>query len=339
MNVTRRVIFGASLVILFIIILFIQKNNDSEQLVTQLSGRTMGTSYNIKYLGSWHPQLQQKVDSLLEQFNLSLSTYIPDSEISQFNNGRDIAPALPFFMPVLQKSEEIFHLSDGGFDPTVMPLVQAWGFGPSRRETMDSAKVDSLLQYVGFQHISYSDDSVHHLKAGVKLDFSALAKGYGVDVIAEYLERYQIQDYMVEIGGEVRCRGLNDRGNHWTIGIEDPTIEDSRELIRTVELDNRSLATSGNYRNYYELDGVRYAHTISPFSGYPVEHTLLSASVFTPDCMTADALATAFMVLGKEKAISIINTHQDWDAFFIYFENDSLQTYATEGIRSKLNMY
>jgi thiamine biosynthesis lipoprotein len=237
---------------------------------------------------------------------------------------------------VLQKSKEIFDLTDGAFDPTVGPLVNAWGFGPGKENNyLDSATVDSLLQKVGFNKIVFDNKTAIKMVPDMYLDFSAIAKGYGVDVVGLFLESQDINNYMVEIGGEVRCRGVNENDKPWLIGIEDPTVTGGdQKLFTTVFLKDRSLATSGNYRNFYVVDGKKVSHTISPFTGYPVNHSMLSASVFASDCMTADALATGFMVLGVEKSIEITERTDGFDAILIYSDNEGkLQTYVSEGIR------
>ncbi|SDK69893.1 thiamine biosynthesis lipoprotein [Catalinimonas alkaloidigena] len=300
-----------------------------------LAGNTMGTTYHIRYQDAQGRNLQEGVDSLLVAFNQSLSTYIPTSEISEFNDSHALRYRSPYFFPVLQKSKEVFELTDGAFDPTVMPLVKAWGFGPGEREYPDSARVDSLRSLVGFTQIEFDNTSVRKAKEEVMLDFSAIAKGYGVDVVGEYLEERGIQDYMVEIGGEVRCRGENAEGQSWRIGIKNPEYKTQSDERPTaiLNLQDRSMATSGNYENYYIKDGRRYAHTIDPKTGYPVEHTLLSASVVATDCMTADAFATAFMVLGKDKAIQLAQRMEDLEVLLIYSdEAGELRTFQTQGM-------
>jgi len=300
-----------------------------------LTGRTMGPiAYNIKYLDSDERNYQLEVDSLLQAFNQSLSTYIPSSEISRFNSSDRFEFESGYFFPVLQLSKTIHQLTGGAFDPTVGPLVNAWGFGPGEKRTIDSLNIDSLKALVGFEKVSFDKSQVSKAVEGLQLDFSAIAKGYAVDVVGEFLEARGVNDYMVEIGGEVRCRGQNPEGKTWRIGIEEPTLEEEeRGLFATVILEERSLATSGNYRNFYELDGKKYVHTISPFTGEPVQHSLLSASVFSKSCITADALATGFMVLGLERSLEIVNQLDSVDAYFIYADDEGeLQTMATEGI-------
>ena len=310
-------------------------------LVT-LQGTTMGPiPYSVKYLHPDAKSYQAEVDSVLILFNNVLSTYIEESQISRFNNENEVEFDNELFYEVLLKSDEVYTLTDGAFDPTVGPLVNAWGFGPGSEENiLDSAFVDSLLLLVGFDRIRFDQQRASKPQDEMYLDFSAIAKGYGVDVVADFLESKGIKNYMVEIGGEVRCKGESSKQKPWLIGIDDPTVDQtSRRLKATVYLENRALATSGNYRNFYIKDGRKISHTISPFTGYPVEHSLLSASVFAPDCMTADALATGFMVLGFEKARAIAMDMPEIDAFLIYAdEQGQIQTFATEGIKNFMNV-
>jgi len=299
-----------------------------------IPGTTMGTTYQIKFLGRVERDLKPEIDSLLESFNQSLSTYIPESEISRFNADTVFYFDLPFFLPVLKESKRIFNATGGAFDPTVMPLVRAWGFGPDKPELPDSSKIDSLLEFIGFEKISFDENKVVKSFQGVELDLSAVAKGYAVDVVAELLTDKGIENYFIEIGGEVICKGVNDRGGPWKVGIEDPTIEIvERSAKAIIELKDRAMATSGNYRNYYIIDGVKYSHTIDPESGFPVQHQLLSATVFASRCITADAFATAFMVVGIEKSKKILEKNSEIDGFLIYIDRQGkLMTYASPGV-------
>ncbi len=316
-----------------------QIRKSSNPVMTELSGFTMGTTYSIKYFDENGTNYQVEVDSILVGFNHSLSTYETESEVSLFNNTSSFGFKSPYFPVVLQASKEIYLSTAGSFDPTVYPLVSAWGFGPEDRVIPDSTQVDSLLQFVGFSKINFDKATVSKQKDEIKLDFSAIAKGYGVDVIAEYILAQGISDYFIEIGGEVRARGLNI-DKTWRVGVENPTVSSAeRGLSAVVELVDKSMATSGNYRNYYMLDGVKYAHTIDPKSGYPVEHSLLSATVFAPSCMVADAYATSFMVMGLEKAKIIIDANSDLETILIYSNpNGQLETYISDGIASEVKV-
>ncbi len=323
-------------IVLIVLVLIVYQYRESKKAQTyiEIEGATMGTTYHIKYIDDKKIDYKNEIDKLLVDFNQSLSTYIPDSEISTFNKTQNIDFKSDYFLPVLNKSKEIYENSEGAFDPTVMPLVNAWGFGFKNSDNIDSTDIDSLMKFVGFEHIEFNESSLSKDHEGVMLDFSAIAKGYGVDVVGEYLEDRGIKNYMVEIGGEVRCRGKNNKRSIWLIGIDNPNYnEDGKNLKATVKLENLSLATSGNYRNFYIKEGVKYAHTINPKTGYPVSHTLLSASVFAEDCMTADAYATAFMVMGVEEAIELSQAN-DLMVYFIYSdENGEIISYMTEGLR------
>jgi thiamine biosynthesis lipoprotein len=306
---------------------------------TSFNGLTMGSTYAIKYTSLPQKAInyQTEIDSILEKFNESLSTYRPDSEISRFNNGHAVAFRLPFFYPVLKKSQEVYQASGGAFDPTVGPLVNAWGFGTGKeRKAPSQARIDSLKNMIGFDKITFDEQSVQKQKEGMYIDFNAIAPGYAADVIGQFLESKGIQDYMIEVGGEVLCKGKNKEGKYWTIGINNPEYEQKGGdvLQAIVQLNNKALATSGNYRNFYEQDGKKYAHTIDPKTGYPVQHSLLSVTVFAKDCITADAYATVFMVLGREKAMEFLEKDNELDAFFVYADSQGkLQTFTTEGIK------
>ena len=295
--------------------------------------------YSIKYLDEQGRSFQNQVDSILIVFNNSLSTYIEDSEISRFNLYDTLRFESPFFLPILQMSKEVFTISEGAFDPTIGLLINAWGFGSEEPQELDSIEVDSLLKITGFEKI-YFDTRSASKPRHMALDFSAIAKGYGIDIIANYLESNGITDYMVEIGGEVACKGVNQSQQPWVIGIEKPIMDYSmREIMAKVDLIDRAMATSGNYRNYYVKEGKIIAHTISPFTGYPVSHALLSASVFATNCTLADAYATAFMVLGLEKSIEIIEQTAGIDGFLIYStEPGEMQIYASNGIKSEITL-
>ena len=316
-----------------------QKDNPPLQKV-EITGTTMGTiSYSIKYFSETGDNFEDEIDSLLKVWNMSLSTYIPESEISRFNSGDDCFEfESSFFLPVLQASKEVYNNSDGAFDPTVGPLVNAWGFGPDKSMTPDSATVDSLMGLVGFNKINFNENHICKDIPGIKLDFSAIAKGYAVDVVADYLETKGIHNLLVEIGGELICRGTKNDGKLWRTAIEDPTVDVyERKFLAVAELENRAVATSGNYRNYYVRDGKKYVHTINPSTGYPFTQTLLSASVFADDCMIADAYATAFMVLGVEKSKLVLNNNKSLDAYLIYSgDNGEIISYVTKGISNNI---
>jgi thiamine biosynthesis lipoprotein len=282
--------------------------------------------------------LDRAISDELIAFNQALSTYISDSEISRLNQTGKHEYESRFFYPVLKTSKEVYEQTQGAFDPTIGPLVKAWGFGPDKSiPNLGETKIDSLRAIVGFSRVVFDEDKVV-LPPNFQLDFSAIAKGYAVDVIAQMLEEKGIDRYLVEIGGEVRCKGQNDQDKPWAVGIEDPTVTTlEQRVMAIVRLKDRSLATSGNYRNYYEREGKIYAHIIDPRTGYTATHNLLSASVFADDCMTADAYATAFMVLGLQQSKEIIERN-NLDAILLYSTNNGVESFVSEGIQPFLEM-
>ncbi|MEQ9443610.1 MAG: FAD:protein FMN transferase [Cyclobacteriaceae bacterium] len=335
-NQKKNIIYSLVLLTSVVIVWWVRDKQDPVSNSTYISvrGQTMGTTYNIKYQDEQQRSLKPGIDSLLEIFNQSVNHYLPDSEVSRFNQDDTVYFDLPYFYPVLKRSDEIVQATDGAFDPTVAPLVNAWGFGPEDRQLPDSATVDSLLQMVGFEKIVYTAEYVTKTMPGVTLNFSAIAKGYGVDVVGDYLAEKGIDNFMVEIGGEVTCRGINDKGDVWRIGIDNPN--QSGEMSVAIALDDQAIATSGDYRNYYERDGKKYAHTIDPKTGYQVKHSVLSASVIAEDCMTADAFATAFMVLGLERAKEVVAQEPGLEVYIIYDDNGTAKTFQTKGIEEKI---
>jgi FAD:protein FMN transferase len=297
-------------------------------------GQTMGTVYNIKYLDDQERNFKQEVDSLLKIFNQSLNHYLPESEISRFNRQDTLYFELPYFYSVMEVSRSVLDATNGAFDPTVAPLVNAWGFGPEGGDLPDSLAVDSLLSKVGFDKLLLHKNYITKTDPDTQLDFSAIAKGYGVDVVVDFLSRQGIQDMMVEIGGEIVCRGVNAQGNVWRIGIDNPI--NRGDMTAAIVVDNRAIATSGNYRNYYMRDGKKYSHTINPKTGYPVEHSVLSVSVIADDCITADAYATAFMVMGLEKTLAVLEDMPQLDVYIIFDDNGEIKTYQTSGVEDNL---
>lgn len=328
-------------VILLLLLVWQYRKKNSQPVNFHITGTTMGTIvYNVKYIDTKNGiNHKAEIDTLLAAFNRSLSTYIPDSEISRFNNGALLKFESNFFWPVLRESKKVYKVTGGAFDPTVMPLVNAWGFGPDEIERPDSSTIDNLKKLVGFDQVFFDSVSICKLQEGVKLDFSAIAKGYAVDLVLEFLDEKGIDDIFVEIGGEVATKGSNSAEDKpWSVGVEDPTLSvENRALFTAFSLQNSAVATSGNYRNFYEVDGKKISHTINPHTGYPVVHSLLSASVFADKCMVADAYATAFMVLGLEKSIEIVEKMDGLDAYLIFSDPEGrLQTYVSDNLASQI---
>ena len=299
----------------------------TKDIKTLYQGETMGTYYRVTYLD--HRNFKPQIEGVLVEVNNQMSTYLPKSIISQVNqtNGMYVGSkrALRHFIPVFESAKTIYKTTDGSFDPTVMPLVNYWGFGYTEKKVRaaNQLEIDSLRQLIDFDgfDLKVIDQAVKINKKNGKaqLDFSAIAKGYAVDQIALLLDSKNINNYLVDIGGEVRAKGKNERGSWWTIGINTPKSEaKTTDLQQLISLNNKSIASSGNYRNFYEKEGVKYGHTINPKSGMPELNNLLSASIIADDCMTADAYATAAMVMGLEEAFEMVAANPKLEGYFIY---------------------
>lgn len=293
-------------------------------------GAIFGTFYHITYELSAEGNLHNGLLVRMNEFDHSLSTYKPQSVISRVNMNDTSVVLDHYFLTTFKRGEEISKITDGAFDMTVAPLVNAWGFGFKNKLEPELIPVDSLLEIVGYEKVRLENGKIIKDDPRIMFDASAIAKGYGVDVVADFLEQHGVVNYMVEIGGEIRSKGKNGKGRIWSVGIDKP-IDDpsslSREIQEVIQMEDGALATSGNYRQFYIKDGKKYAHTIDPRIGYPVQHSLLSSSVFAPDCISADAYATSFMVLGLEKSIEIVEKDSLLKAYFIY--TDSLGNYKS----------
>ncbi len=324
-----------NLIIILILISFFSCNHKSESSYISFGGFTQGTTYNITYELIDSTDYQDKIEYLLAEFDTSLSTYNPLSLITKINNNETTTTDY-YFREVFEKAEEVYKSTNGSFDITVAPLVNIWGFGFKNKEEITNAKIDSILEFVDFKKVDLKDSSIVKTDLRVTLDVNAIAQGYSVDVIADFLEKKGILNYLVEIGGEVKTKGFNKKGNEWRVGIDKPIDNNNipgENLQAIVNLSNKSLATSGNYRKFYERDGIKYSHTIDPKTGYPVTHSLLSATVIANDCMTADAYATAFMVMGLEEAYKLVEKLPEIEAIFIYNdESGKFRMKYTEGM-------
>lgn len=314
-------------------------NDPPERIVVE--GRTMGTTYRIVYFDEPRRRdFQTSIDSLLRAVNSAINTYDPDSEISRFNTSRKgVRVESPFFHEILQVARRVYDQSGGAFDPTVMPLVNAWGFGPQTGDPPTAQAVDSLRQMIGFNKVRFNKKRVRKREPRVQLDMGGIGQGYGADVIFRFLQSKGIEHMLVELGGEGLAFGRNLAKDHdWTIGILDPRSTPQHQFFKAyVGLRDQAFTTSGNYFNYKVVNGRKYGHTINPSTGYPVQHSLLSASVFADDCTTADAWATAFMVMGTERAINMIEATPGLDAIFLYSEEDgAISTYVSAGIRNQV---
>lgn len=296
-------------------------------------GLVFGTVYSITYSNSDNQDLSQQITNALDAVNNSLSMFNKESVISKINNNQPVVLD-SLFLTVWEKGQYVSRCTDGAFDMTVAPLVDLWGFGLKNREKVESVAVDSVRQYVGYELAVLKDGGISKSYPEMRIDAGAIAKGYACDVVADTLEAYGCTDFCIEIGGELVVKGVNPKGANWHIAINKP-LEDSlclnREIQDVIELTNCGMATSGNYRNYYEMDGKKYSHTIDPRTGYPVQHSLLSATIVAPDCMTADAWATACMVGGLENAKVWVKDNPEIKGYFIYEEDGVLKVWKSEG--------
>lgn len=304
----------------------------------KINGLIFGTVYNITY--QYDGDLKAEIDQELKKVDGSLSPFNDTSTISHINQNKEIVPDT-LFTKVFRRSMEISKETAGAFDITVAPLVNAWGFGFKKGAFPDSTMIDSLLDIIGYTKVTLLKDGKFIKKdPRIMLDCSAVAKGYAVDVVARFLKGKGIKNYMVDIGGELVTHGKNEQDNLWRIGINKPiddSLSQNQEIQTILQITDRGIATSGNYRNYYYRNGKKYAHTIDPHTGYPVQHSILSSTVIAKDCMSADAYATAFMVMGLEKAEQFTNKHKDIEAYFIYSDDKGkLHTYFTKGMNQYL---
>jgi thiamine biosynthesis lipoprotein len=297
----------------------------------KITGPTMGTVYNITVQTDAPESLKSQIDSILNDFNNSMSLYIEKSTLIDFNKSDSIFcfnnSADPYFEPIFLKAKEVYATSEGAFDPSIAPLVNYYGFGYKEKkklEKTDTAYVMELKKLLVFNALQLTKDSSQNIcirkpDSKVQLDFNSISPGYAVDVLTEFLIRSGIRNFIIEIGGEIRTLGRNDQQKEWTVGINKPKQGVGTEEIELPLLvSNKALATSGNYRNSYESKGQKFAHIINPITGFSQPTDILSATVIADDCITADAYATAFMVLGMEKALALANKLQNVDACFIY---------------------
>lgn len=312
-------------------------------------GNTQGTTYEIIVADEKANFTNKEIDSLLAQFDASLSTYIPSSVISRLNEGGASTALIDqtgFFKTCYLKSKEIYQITNGAFDPSVFPLVKGWGFMDNVESPLSQTAVDSLLEMVGFdQHheIGFSGNSIQLTKTnpGFKLDFNAIAQGYSVDVLGDFLEKRGQKNYYIEIGGELLLRGKNASGTKWNIGIDVPEDHSATHAVENViSISNRAVATSGSYRKFYDKDGQRFAHFLNPKTGFPVQHSLLSVTVIAPTCAEADAYATAFMVIGAKETLNFVKKHPELKLDVYLLESDGNQGFTrsmSPGFKSFLN--
>ncbi|NER09296.1 thiamine biosynthesis lipoprotein [Muriicola jejuensis] len=304
-------------------------------------GEALGTTYSIIYLTVDSLDLQENIDSVFRVVNRSMSTYIPESDISRINRGDTSVTVDAMFREVLDLSREVYGKTDGYFDPTVGILVNAWGFGPSEGGITDSLQIAELMTYVGLDKITLTPDNrIRKAYPEMQIDFNAIAKGYAIDRLAVMLDSHGIENYLVEVGGEIVARGTNTlKGQPWVVGIDDPQVEVGRRLKLTLFLENEALASSGNYRKF-RIDpgtGEKYVHTIDPKTGFTKSSNVLSASVIGPSCAIADAFATAFMAMDLESSIQYLEKDKTLEAYIIYLnEEGEVSEFFTPGFRAKV---
>lgn len=326
-GVWRRIVFPMVFVIALFVAVFARRG--PEQMA--FGGNTMGTTYSVKIVGEGDQAAAEKaVAEALESVNARMSTYKDDSELMKFNASKelnfDASEELQF---VIKAALDISHKTNGAFDVTIGPVVNAYGFGPKGQQKIPTdEELRALLAAVGHDKLSVTSGKLSKTSPELFVDLSAIAKGYGVDKAADSLEKLGFTNYMVEVGGEVRARGVNAEDEPWQLGIETPT-ETTRKLQRVVPLRDMSLATSGDYRNYFEKDGVRISHTIDARTGKPITHKLASVSVVYSNCMLADAWATALNVLGEEEGLELAN-EQKLAALFIVRDGNGFREIESE---------
>jgi FAD:protein FMN transferase len=302
-------------------------------------GYIYGTNYHIVYESPDGKDFQLEITEKLNEYNRIFSTFDSTSNISKINRNQ-LVELHPLFLQCFHRAMKISEITGGAFDITAGPMVNAWGFGPEERRKMTPEIIDSLRNITGYRKMRFRDGRIEKEKPNMKLDMSAIAKGFTCDLLGGFLAKKGCENYMVEIGGEVVAKGKNEKGRTWTIGISKPdetAFFGLSDIQAKVQLPNHALATSGNYRNFYVEDGKKYAHTIDPKTGYPVQHSLLSATVLAETCMDADAFATAFMVLGLEKSIEISDSVPALKVYFIYADDVGVtRVYISENFRKHL---
>jgi thiamine biosynthesis lipoprotein len=301
---------------------------------SKISGPVFGTSYAIMYYSENEQDFRENFDSLFSTINKSLSTYKEDSDISKINRN-EATNVDAHFITVFNESKLIFKETEGAFDPTIGAVVNAWNFGPKGKVIgLDEIKIDSLMASVGLNKVNLMGERVIKENPNTFIDFNAIAKGYGVDVVSNFLESQNISNYIVEIGGEIRAKGMNmETQKPWRVGIEKPNFDGTQSLIKAIDLHNEAMATSGTYRKYsIDENGNRYSHIIDAKTGYPSKTNLLSISVIANTCMVADAYATAFESMGMEKVKQFLESHPELKVFLIFEnENNELETLNLNG--------
>jgi FAD:protein FMN transferase len=331
----------SGVILVFVFVLFVTCRQKEAQ-IKNFYGYAQGTTYSIVYadnIGIEPGKLKEQVDKILLDFDMSLSLYRDSSILSRLNRNEDVI-ADEYFIEAFRKSVEISGLTGGAFDITIGPLTRSWGFGPDEKPDFAPEKLDSLLNLVGMDKVWIENGLLKKTDPAIRLDFNAIAQGYSVDVISRYFDRLGLKNHLVEIGGEVRATGTKN-GARWRIGIDRPeenNYSPGDDLQAIIHISDESLATSGNYRKFYEKDGVKYSHTIDPVTGYPARSNLLSATIIAPDCATADGIATACMVMGLARAREFIEKNPSFLAFFVYSdEKGNFRTWTSTALAERIS--
>ncbi|WP_147392264.1 FAD:protein FMN transferase [Algoriphagus lacus] len=320
---------------LFLAFVLFSSCSEKEKTYKTYEGEIFGTYYRIQ-VADTGKDLQPEFDSVFTLINSASNSYVQESEVSDFNRLGQLLSPSNTFKEMMDSAAKFHRLSEGYFEPTLYPLLKSWGFSFEQKEQMDSVKVAELLALVGFEPmISVTDSGYFATKPGVMLDITGLGEGYAIDKLVEVVEKNQIADYMVEIGGEMKAKGLNSRGTTWSIGIEDPAQAEmgvTSSMLTKVDLDNRAISSSGNYRKFYiDEAGNRRPHILDPLTGFPVSHSMVSVSVIASSATEADALATAFMAMGPEKAKALAENLPGVEAMFVIGGKEKLEMEFTSG--------
>jgi len=321
---------------------FTSSCRDKNPVFANFTGFAQGSTYSIVYDNKKNidpGELRKRVEKILYDFDMSLSLYKDSSIISKINRNEDAVPD-SFFTEVFRKSVIISEMTEGAFDITVGPLVNAWGFGPDEHKNFSELKRDSLLRLVGMSKVSLVNGRLVKSDPHICLDVNAIAQGFSVDVICRLFDNLGIKNYLIEIGGEVGAKGKKG-ANLWRIGIDKPVdnnMSPGQTLQAIIKISDKALATSGSYRKFYIENGIKYSHEIDPKTGYPAKNTLLSATIIADDCTMADGIATACMVLGKDKTIEFLNIHPEFEAYLVYSDDSgNFKTWTSEKLKSELS--
>lgn len=299
----------------------------------KLTGEAQGTTYTIIYIDSLSRNFELQIDSVLKDFDKSCSMYDPTSIIARVNNNDPNVIVDKNFKYVFDFAQKISQQTDGDFDITVGPLVNAYGFGIRNKTPLTQKQVDSVLKFVGYQKVKIDNDRVIKADPRIHIDFNAIAQGYSLDVVAAFLDKKNVKSYLIEIGGEVVAKGIKPNGQNWIVGIDKPTNTSSEQakLQTMVKIQDCSITTAGSYRKFYEENGQKYSHVLDPHTGKSAKNNLLSVSIIAKDGITADGYDTALMVMGLERSLKFLKSHPELEAYFIYTENGEFKTKMTPG--------